>query len=158
MYEKKVICIIVGEGEDEKYFKELTEKHYLEDIIKFKGRIGDNELINLYRSSQAFILPSLSEGCPTVILEAMYFGLPVVTTNIPGIREHFKESTFLVPPRNEKKMANAILKLINSNNLRKRLSREGKKLVDNKYVWNKVSKEYEIIYESLLAHAHVRIK
>lgn len=153
MYEKKVICIIVGEGEDEKYFKKLTEKYNLTDIIKFKGRIGNKYLVNLYKSSQAFVLPSLAEVCPTVVLEAMHFGLPVVTTNIPGIRDHFKGLAYLVPPRDEKKLAIAILELINDSNLRDRLSRKGKKLVDSKYVWDKVAREYEIIYESVLARA-----
>ncbi len=83
----KIKLDIVGDGEDKNYFKKMVTDLKMEDIIEFKGNIHDEyELVSLYKNSDVLVLPSLSEGLPTVILEALYFGLPVIASNIPGIR------------------------------------------------------------------------
>jgi glycosyltransferase involved in cell wall biosynthesis len=143
-------CVIVGEGVDRKYFESLVQNHDIASKVIFTGKVSEEKLAWLYNSSDLFVLPSLSEGCPTVVLEAMYFGLPVVSTDIPGIRDHFKGISILVPPKNEKALADAILMLMKDKSLRHRLSNNGTKLVKEKYRWDIMAKKYETIYKKLL--------
>ena len=128
--------------------------------MEFKGRINDKrELASIYKNSDAFILPSLSEGLPTVILEAIYFGLPVISTDIGGIKEHFDDCVYLVPPNNSIKLAEAMINLLKVNNLEKakKLSKNFKNVIESKYSWKFVADEYEKIYQKLLI-SHMNTK
>ena len=146
----RIFCIIVGKGDYGENLKTLAKKLDLMDNISFKGSVKTEELYYYYSMSDIFILPSVSEGLPTTILEAMYFGLPVITTDIPGIRDHFSDSAILVPPKNEKVLANAINRLLNDDSLRESLGRRVKELVKEKYSWDKVSNTYINIYNEVL--------
>ncbi|MFX0138041.1 MAG: glycosyltransferase family 4 protein [Candidatus Hodarchaeota archaeon] len=145
-----IILILVGEGEDKNYFRKLIKRYRLNNYILFLNSIGNEELVHCYRNSSIFVLPSLSEVCPTVVLEAMYFGLPIVATEIPGIKDHFKNYALLVPPKNEIEIANAILKLFNDKELAERLSKIGEELIKQKYTWNNVAKKYEDVYQRMV--------
>jgi len=147
---KKVKCILVGEGQDRNYFERLVRKYNLSKTVIFAGKISDEKLIWLYKNSNIFVLPSLSEGCSTSILEAMYIGLPVIATDIPGNRDHFKDVAILVPPKDENILADAIVKLLNDEELAKHLSIIGKNLVKSKYRWDVLAKKYNKLYEELL--------
>lgn len=148
--DNRVSCIIVGKGNYREQLETLVDKLDLADNIVFKGSVSTEELYYYYNTADIFVLPSVSEGLPTTILEAMYFGLPVVTTDIPGIRDHFSDSAILVPPKNEKELANAIIRVLNDLPLRESLSRRGKELVREKYTWDKASNAYINIYHELL--------
>ncbi|TAJ45177.1 glycosyltransferase family 4 protein [Methanofollis fontis] len=146
----KIKCILVGEGEDELYFRKLAGDYGLKDDVIFLGAVHEEELISLYKNSDIFVLPSLSEVCPTVVLEAMYFGLPVITTDIPGIRDHFNGVSLLVPPQNEVSLADAILCLADNCELRDDLAIKGMSRVKSQYTWDRVAANYEQIYAAKL--------
>jgi glycosyltransferase involved in cell wall biosynthesis len=146
---KGIYCILVGEGEDSEYFHGFVRKLGLESNILFAGRIRDEELIWLYENCDMFVLPSLSEVCSTSILEAMHFGMPVVATDIPGNSDHFRDHAILVPAKNAGSMAEAIVGLSRDEVLARSLSKKGKMLIDEKYSWETVGKEYESIFSRL---------
>lgn len=143
-------CILVGNGPEKRYFENLVRRYDLSDTVIFTGRVSDEKLMWLYNNSDIFVLPSLSEVCTTSILEAMYFGLPVIATDIPGNRDHFKDVAILVPPKDDKSLASSILRLLKNEDLAKQLSKAGRKLVEKKYTWNKVAKEYEKLYTKII--------
>lgn len=143
-------CILVGEGEDRGYFTELIRGLDISERVILMGAMNQAELVYLYRQADLFVLPSLSEVCPTVVLEAMYFGLPVITTDIPGVRDHFSSCALLVPPRDDQALAEAILTLSEDTDLSKRFARRGQDLVRNEYTWENVSKNYEEIYRRVV--------
>jgi len=147
--DRDVRCILVGDGEDRGYFERLIREQGVEGSIVLAGAVSLDELVYLYRHVDLFVLPSLSEVCPTVVLEAMYFGLPVVTTDIPGVRDHFAGCALLVPPKDEASLARAILQVVDDKDMAVRLARAGQDLVTGKYVWSSVSKAYESIYRSM---------
>lgn len=140
------VFVLVGGGEFLEKARQLVKKMQISDYVIFTERLTEEELIETYQCADLFVLPSLSEGLPTSILEAMYFGLPVVATAIPGVKDHFKDVALLVPPKNEKKLAEAILAILNDTELAKRLSISGSNLTKNKYTWSMVAKRYEEIY------------
>jgi glycosyltransferase involved in cell wall biosynthesis len=141
--------VLVGDGEDKAYFTQLAHKYNVSNEMIFKGEVTDQELVSLYLSSDVFVLPSLSEVCPTVVMEAMYFSLPVVSTYIPGIYDHFKDVALLVPPKDETLLAEGIVKLYFDEELRKRLSTSGHELICKKYTWHQISNEYAKIYGTI---------
>ena len=146
----EIIFVFTGSGDFIEEAKRLSRELKVGDKVLFTGLIDFEELIGFYRSSDIFVLPSMSEGLPTSILEAMYFSLPVITTDIPGVRDHFKDTALLVPPKDEDKLAETLIKLLGNDELRKRLSKSGEKLVRDKYTWDIVAKNYGEIYKNLM--------
>ena len=80
----------------------------------------------------------------------MYFGLPVVSTDIPGVRDHFSDFAILVPPKNEFALSNAIISVLEDEHFASMLSRSGRELVLNKYTWGKVAGCYELLYSKVM--------
>lgn len=149
--------ILVGEGEDEAYFKKLVCELKLDDFIEFKGKINDQKvLVSIYKIADIFVLPSLSEGLPTVLLEALFFGLPVIATDIPGIKDHFENYVSLIPPKDSDKLAEAIINLSKKDKLEqaKKLSKEFMSLIEINYSWTAITEKYERIYEDILIQKH----
>jgi len=146
-HENNIVFFVIGKGGFLEKAKNIVKNLNISELIVFTGKIPFGELVEAYKSADVFVLPSLSEGLPTTILEAMYFGLPVIATDIPGVRDHFRNRALLVPPKNEYKLAEAIIKLLKDEELAKRLSTNGKELVKSKYTWDIVSKKYEDLYK-----------
>lgn len=75
---------IVGRSPDKVYFdsiNEMIKNYHLENCVQLKGRVGAEELDNLYRDSDIFVFPSSHEGYGMVLIEAMMHGLPIVAYN-----------------------------------------------------------------------------
>ena len=79
----------------------------------------------MYQDIDIVCLPSWREGFPKVLMEAASFGLPVITTDVPGCRDAVIKNVtgILVPVKDEIKLANAITKLFEDVNLRKKWER-----------------------------------
>jgi glycosyltransferase involved in cell wall biosynthesis len=82
---------IAGEGEEEKGLKSFADESHLENV-KFLGAIPHGGISRIYQKADFFILPSLSEGNPLVLLEAMACGLPFLASDIPTLSAMAKES------------------------------------------------------------------
>ena len=148
---EEVVFVIVGSGENLSDARALAKDLDVESHVVFTGRLPFVELMQAYRSSDLFVLPSLSEGLPTSILEAMYFGLPVVSTDIPGVKDHFNDFAILVPPKNELALSNAIISVLDDEDFASMLSRRGRKLVLDKYTWDNIVGCYELLYSKVMA-------
>lgn len=102
---------LVGTGQDEKELQKLAAEYHLNKEISFHGYIKYGEsLFSFYKNSDLFILPSLSEGSPNVLMEAMAFGVPIIATNVGGIPEiiHHNQNGLLVEAGSAKALAEAI--------------------------------------------------
>jgi glycosyltransferase involved in cell wall biosynthesis len=143
------IFILIGNGEYKSNAEQLCKEQGIEDHVIFLSGLPDEIFFSYYKLAEICILPSLSEGLPTTILESMYFETPVVATNIPGIRSHFKDVALLIPPKNEYELSKAIIRLLSDKKLAMSLRKKGKNLVTSNYTWNKVSKSYLEIYSNL---------
>ena len=95
---------------------------------------------------------SLWEGLPTVIMEAMAVGVPVIATDIAGSREMIshKKNGWLVAPADPSSLANAICELMENTELRQQISQAGKQSV-KQYSIQEIAKSYKNLYDSLLA-------
>jgi len=113
------------------------EPSYKKEIDAFI-KTNNTQLINYYFSSDIFILPTLGEGFPRVIYEAMISGLPVIASDIPSIRENFagNNPAILVPPEKPLAIADAVTELCRNDELRKTKIKEGFKFAEMKLSGN----------------------
>ena len=115
---------IVGSGPDRNILKKKKEESGVNRYVIFFGHIpsGPN-LFEIYERSDIFVLPSLTEGAPQVLYEAMAKGLPIIATAVGGVPDIIKdgENGLLIPPANPEAIAEAILYLINDEELRIKL-------------------------------------
>jgi glycosyltransferase involved in cell wall biosynthesis len=101
--------LIVGDGEDAPQLRSQAARLGIADHVLFTGPRPDVE--ELLSTFTLFVSSSLWEGLPTVIMESMAAGVPVVATGIPGTRELAVDNAigWLVPPGNEQSLGTAIL-------------------------------------------------
>jgi glycosyltransferase involved in cell wall biosynthesis len=95
-----------------------------------------------------FVFPSLAEGMPNVVLEAMSSDLPVVATRVPGSEEliHHGENGYLIAPSDFQALAQALITLINDRALRKRMGKQSKEFVPQ-YTWKSIAEQYSELYQ-----------
>ena len=146
---------IVGSGPLEEKLKNVIKELKLETNAKIMKNVSDEELLQLYNSSDLFVLPSIvdsqgnTEGLGVVLLEAMACGLPVVGSNIGGIPDIIQdgETGLLVPEKNITELSNTILNLVENEELRKKLAINGYNRVREKFSWEKIAESYINVYE-----------
>ena len=123
--------LVLGEGPEEENFKQRVKTLALESHVTLGGYLTGDSLSCAYRAANLFILPSWSEGFPTVLPEAMHAGLPIVTTRIRGALDHLKDGVHacFVPPQNPAALAKAIMKVLGDAELGKRMSEANREKV-----------------------------
>lgn len=143
--------LLIGYGDEQDNLKESVKKLNLENNIVFLGPIENTEIPAYLSASDVFVLPSLSEGLPLVILEAMAAGLPIIATKITGMPEIIQEGKngFLVEPANPNDLADRIIYLCNNSLVRKYIS-ENNKAKSEHFGWEKIAEKLEDIYISIL--------
>lgn len=150
---KKCHFTIVGDGPEKINLQYYADSFGLNPYITFSGRVVGDELIRLYASADVFVLPSLSEGRPTVINEAMISGCPIIASNIDGIPEQVTDgyNGFLVEPRNPEQLASKIKQLAEDENLIQTMGKNSKrKILDEGITWENYAKRVEKIYMDVI--------
>lgn len=146
---KNVKLMMVGTGPKEKELKNKVSQWNLESYVIFTGAVPNTEIHSYYQMADVFVLPSYTEGFPLSILEAMGCGLPVVVTNVGGIREVIKngENGFIIPPKNRTILTAKLRIFINDNNLRKKFAKKSLEIVIKFDVNEKINKIIKLYYE-----------
>lgn len=133
--------IIIGPLEDSK-LKELVEPYW-------KGFKNPNELQKWFSMADVFVLPSYAEPYGNVLTEALFYNLPIITTNTAGPPEFVpKDNAIFIAPRSVKSLSEAMNNMLNAD-FRFKKSKGGNKLVKQKYTWEKVSQKYLQIFEKI---------
>jgi glycosyltransferase involved in cell wall biosynthesis len=106
--------VIVGDGDGERKLREQIERLGLQNRVTATGYLTGLELSREYERATIFVLPSWSEGFPTVLAEAMDAGLAIVTTRIRGAVDHLVdgENAIFVEPRDVDGLAAAVVALL----------------------------------------------
>lgn len=139
--------ILIGDGEKNKELKKITEDYQLEEKIKFKGIIGNPE--EFLRKSDIYIQSSNYEGLPLSILEAMAAGLPIISTNVGGIKDIVTDNGFMINSNDPNMLAEVMIKLIDNKEKRLEMSMNSQKNI-LKFDSKIMAKEYSKIYEQLM--------
>ena len=143
--------VIVGAGYEQEALKRQSEELNLQDVVEFTGE--QHDVSRFLRSMDIFVLTSDTEGLPMAMLEAMGFGIPVLSTKVGAIGELFtdNENILLVERGNESEIVEGLSRLIEDGELRDRLGSAGRELVKAEYSVQKSLQLHEELYQKLLA-------
>ena len=147
--------VIAGEGELRQSLEHQIKHLGLEKHVMLAGFRPD--VLSVHKAFDIFVMSSVTEGLGTSILDAMACGRPVVGTAAGGIPEVVKdgETGILVPPRDHEAMADAIVKLLKDEPLRKRMGAAGLSLANARFSAERMVQDTLRIYERVALHPHV---
>jgi colanic acid/amylovoran biosynthesis glycosyltransferase len=122
---------IIGTGEDQQRLLYTIEDLNLSNYVFLQGYLPPDQVCKWLQKADAFVLSSLSEGISNAVLEAMSCGLPVVTTDCGGMQEAIENEIegLIVPVWDECAIAEALLRLTKSEDLRKKMGAAGRKRI-----------------------------
>jgi len=146
--------VLAGSGSagDIQQIKAMTKNCGVEERLAFPGWVRGKEKDVLLRQADLFFLPSYTEGMPMSILEAMAYGLPVVSTTVGGIPElvEHEKSGFLLEPGDTEGFAEAIITLLKDPRKRTEMGQTGKAFVQENYSLEKHINSLMNVYDSLI--------
>jgi glycosyltransferase involved in cell wall biosynthesis len=144
---RRVRLVIVGDGPLRRELEHLTEASGLGDRVTFTGAQAD--VSGLISSFDIFALPSVAEGMPIVLLEAMARGLPSVATTVGAnsdvIRD--RQSGILVPPKAVGELSKALESLVSSPDLRAQLGVAARQRIVAEFSVERMTRDYEAVYQ-----------
>ncbi|MFZ5516464.1 MAG: glycosyltransferase [Candidatus Zhuqueibacterota bacterium] len=146
--------LIVGEGEIRRELEESVQKMDLSSNVTFLGHRTDvNDLLKAF---DVFTLPSLFEGLPNVVLEAMSAGKPVVATSVDGTVEAVVhgETGLLVPPKDPEKLKDAFIQLIEHKDQARDMGKKGRQRIENVFSLDKQVEAFQNLYEEYYQKAN----
>lgn len=144
--------IICGDGQYRPQLEKLVERLHLEHKVKFRGHLKPEQLKKEYESAAIFVLPSVSENFPVVLLEAMSAGCACITSNTTGCAEVVGDTALLVPPKDSEAIKEQLLTLMNDPGKCRELGERGRERVEQHFAWSSVTKEYLNLYEKVLSN------
>ncbi|MEM3803664.1 MAG: glycosyltransferase family 4 protein, partial [Conexivisphaerales archaeon] len=142
---ERLEVVLVGPIEDEDYFKRIMDFASQKQLrVRYKGVLSEAELSEIYANSTLFVFPTIQETQGLVILEAMTYGLPVISSRIEPIVEiaaNVENSCMLIDPSDRAELARAIERVVKDSTLYNQLSQKGRMLAEM-FDWKRVSQRY----------------
>ena len=146
----QIKLILVGGGEEEGNLKKSAIKKGVKNDVIFLGQRSDvNQILKAF---DIFVFPSLTEGLPLVVIEAMATGLPIVASHVGGIPELVVngETGFLVSPTSKEEIKETIIKLLNNPELRKEMGQIARKRFETHFSLPQMVQKYIEVYEEVV--------
>jgi colanic acid/amylovoran biosynthesis glycosyltransferase len=122
---------LVGDGPDAASLRVSAAHIATPEAVLFEGAVNQDRIRSFYRTADAFCLPSFAEGLPVVLMEAMAMQIPCVSTSITGIPELIRDGIdgLLVPASDLNSLVQALARLMDEAELRRRLGESGRRRV-----------------------------
>jgi glycosyltransferase involved in cell wall biosynthesis len=143
--------VLAGAGEIDQAKERCLEKQ-VTDMVEFTGWIEGDEKLALFQSAACFVLPSHRELQSIAVIEALAAGLPIVASDISGIREMVEDGVngFLIRPGHARRLAEKIIQLLGNGALRRRMSRNNILKFKSQFHSRLVVSDVNQVYHSLL--------
>lgn len=143
----KLQLIVAGDGELFSELKTYVKEHHLEEYVQLLG--ARNDVANLLKEFDIFVLPSLAEGIALTLLEAMASGLAIIATDVGGNPELIENGVtgILVPSKNEYVLADNIASYISNKTLRDSHGKSARAKVEAHFSLQTMVKKYLLIYQ-----------
>lgn len=147
-----VSLLIVGsEGWKNKGFLDAVRDHPFRSYIHLKGYVPPRFLATCYENAICLVFPSLYEGFGLPILEAMSYGTPVITSDIPVLKEVAGDAALLINPKDTVELAEAMKSVMMNEELRERLSIKGSQRI-RQFSWKQCARETLKVINMLSGH------
>jgi glycosyltransferase involved in cell wall biosynthesis len=142
--------VFVGDGPDKDYLEQYAVSNNIQNRIHFVNY--QTNIINIYSEIDLLVLPSFTEGLPLVVLEAMAMGIPVIATNVGGVKDLVHENLTgqLIDSGNIHQMASAILRYFDNQEYFQTLAYEAKELINRYYSNNSIIHKYQSLYKNCI--------
>jgi len=153
---QRLRCVIIGEGERRTELEELAKQLGISSDTFFLGRRPN--AFKYMRAASCFVLPSLVEGYPYVVLEAMACGCPVIASESgPDVQEllGYGQRGLLVPARDPEAISDAIQRIVSDTNLRENMIEAGKSHIE-KFTPISAVAQYEALMKAVVRSGLVR--
>jgi len=143
---KDIKFIIIGDGEERTLLERIIEEKNLKNNFILKGVIP--EAYRYLKAFDIFVLPSVKEGFPWAILEAMSAKVPVIATRVGAVPEIIEDNKngVLIESGDPQAIADSIIKLSRDENFRNKIAVEGRNTVIEKFNLKKMIKQYENLF------------
>ncbi len=144
-----VTFVLAGDGENRAAMMTLADRLGVSAAVTFPGEIPD--ALELMRASDLVVLPSISEGLPIALVEAMALGRPVVTTGVGGIPEVVDDGVTarMVPPRDPNALAAAMLDILGDEALSHRLGANARAVAAERFSAHRMVERTQALYLDL---------
>lgn len=145
----KLTVSVYGSGKMVEKAKLMSRALGIEEKVLFKGWADQGTKLESLRTADIFVLPSHKEGFPNALIEALASGVPAIATDVGGVSDILinYETGLLVKPKRPDKLAKAILEMYCDSNLRKKLSENGRKKVEELNSLQAMYRQMKIIFE-----------
>lgn len=145
---------LVGDGPLKDRLMALAERLDVQEWIRFLGAVSQQRVIQQLQNSQIFLFPSLKEGGSWALIEAMSVGLPVICLDTSGMHVITDDSCAIrisptTPDEVVNRMAEAIITLGESPQLRKRMGENAKERIKNNFLWSQKGEFIESLLRQL---------
>lgn len=140
-------------GPDDGYLsvlKKIIQESKIGDKVIFTGFVSNNEIKAAFVDADVFVTPSYS-GFPVTFLEACACGTPIITTNKGDKLDWIHNKVGYVVEYERMALQEAIVSILNDEKLRKKFSTEGKRLVEEKFLWNEIAEVVERLYKEVIS-------
>jgi len=141
----------LGQNEYRQLLVGEIQRSGVEDCVSLLDAVKNTELVDFYRHSEIFVLPTYYEAFPKVVVEAMACGMPVVATRTGGIPELVEEGKtgFLVPFGAPEAISERMVMLLADENTRASMGRRGREKVERQFTWQAVAERTRSAYNEL---------
>lgn len=149
---REIRLVIAGDGPERRKLARLAGDLDIESRTEFRGEVKHEEVPSVLAELDIFAIPSLAEGFGVAALEAAAMKLPVVGSNVHGIPDVVDDGRtgLLVPPGDEKTLAEAISRLADDAELRREMGESARAFVEERYDWRENAAQMERIYADLV--------
>ncbi len=154
------VLLVVGDGPERGGLTRLVGRLGVAESVRLVGHVQHEQLPSWYRSADVFALSSQFDNSPNVLLEAMSSGVPIVSTDVGGVRHYVKPGINgeLVPSGSSEELARSLLTLLDRNRGRE-IGRANRQEVVERYSWSNSAAHLRRVYERVLGEnrsGHVR--
>ena len=146
----KTSLTVIGRSPSDSKLRKLITDLSLEDKIAFRSGITEEEIVNLYHSSEIAVIPSLYEGFGFGAGEAMACGIPLISTHSGGLEEVVGASAVKILPASTEEIESAVIKLFSSPDRKTELSKMGRERMEKMFDWHIAAKSYENAFKEVI--------
>lgn len=148
--DRPIVLTMVGDGPQREALEAYSRSFPGCALVEFRGWLDKPALRDMYRSADIFVNPSLYEGMPNTVLEAMASGLPVIASDIPGNNELIRsnETGLLFDLAKPEQLRVHLQQLLEDAELRRQLGAQARRKVAAHYSWSATAKQYSELFSA----------
>ena len=145
--------IVIGKSPNESKIRKLIDDLHLNERISFKSNLSEEEIVDIYHTSQIAVIPSLYEGFGFGAGEAMACGTPLISTDSGGLKDVIGDSAIKIASGSIEEIENKIISLFQDPEKREQLSLKGRNRMEDLFDWKIAALNYVKVFEETI-NAH----